>query len=274
MSVRIIATDLDGTLMAPDHLTVTPRTVSALKKASEKGVKIAIATGRTFSLVEDVVSQIPFADYIIYSNGAGVYDIKHKKIVFSDFIKSKTAMRILKFLEKYPACYEAYYNGTSYMQKDKLDCYENKDLPQEFLEKLVEKMNLCENVVEDLKGKDLEKINIYYIPEPYREEIEEFVASEEEIVSLSAVSDDMELTRADVDKANALHGICKVLNISQSEVMTFGDAQNDCGMLKYAEYSFAMENATPACKESSRFITQSNANDGVARAVEKFVLGE
>lgn len=274
MPIQIIATDLDGTLMAPDHLTVTPRTVSALNKASEKGIKIAIATGRTFSLVDDVVSQIPFADFIIYSNGAGVYDIKQNKIIFADFIKSETAMRILSFLEKYPACYEAYYSGVSYMQKNKLEFYENKGLPQEFLEKLVKKMNLCENVVETLRGKDLEKINIYYIPEPYRGEIEEFVDSEEDVVSLSAVSDDMELTRADVDKANALNGICENLSILRSEVMAFGDAQNDCGMLKYAEYSFAMENATPACKEASRFITQSNANDGVARAVEKFVLGE
>ena len=43
--IKLIATDLDGTLMSPDHLTVTPRTVSALKAAHDKGVRIAIATG-------------------------------------------------------------------------------------------------------------------------------------------------------------------------------------------------------------------------------------
>ena len=49
--IKLIATDLDGTLMSPDHLTVTPRTVSALKAAHDKGVRIAIATGRPMALV-------------------------------------------------------------------------------------------------------------------------------------------------------------------------------------------------------------------------------
>ena len=60
--------------MAPDHITVTERTYNALKAAHDKGVKIAIATGRTLGFVESVVKQIPFADYVIYSNGASVYD--------------------------------------------------------------------------------------------------------------------------------------------------------------------------------------------------------
>ena len=50
MSIKLIATDLDGTLMSPDHITITDYTVSALEKAHNKGVKIAIATGRPLVL--------------------------------------------------------------------------------------------------------------------------------------------------------------------------------------------------------------------------------
>ena len=57
--IKLIATDLDGTLMAPDHLTVTDRTYNALKKAHDKGIKIAVATGRPMTLIDNVISQVP-----------------------------------------------------------------------------------------------------------------------------------------------------------------------------------------------------------------------
>ena len=54
--------------------------------------------------------------------------------------------------------------------------------------------------------------------------------------------------------------------------MTFGDASNDATMLEYAYYSFAMENGDEICKKSARFSAPSNAEDGVAQMVEKYVL--
>lgn len=67
MSIKLIATDLDGTLMAPDHLTVTKRTYDALKSSHDKGIRLAVATGRSMVLIDNVISQVPFVDYIIYS---------------------------------------------------------------------------------------------------------------------------------------------------------------------------------------------------------------
>ena len=64
MSIKLIATDLDGTLMAPDHLTVTKRTYDALKSSHDKGIRLAVATGRSMVLIDNVISQVPFVDYI------------------------------------------------------------------------------------------------------------------------------------------------------------------------------------------------------------------
>lgn len=80
MSIKLIATDLDGTLMAPDHLTVTKRTYDALKSSHDKGIRLAVATGRSMVLIDNVISQVPFVDYIIYSNGACVYDKNEEKL--------------------------------------------------------------------------------------------------------------------------------------------------------------------------------------------------
>lgn len=78
MSIKLIATDLDGTLMAPDHLTVTKRTYDALKSSHDKGIRLAVATGRSMVLIDNVISQVPFVDYIIYSNGACMTKMKKK----------------------------------------------------------------------------------------------------------------------------------------------------------------------------------------------------
>ena len=73
-------------------------------------------------------------------------------------------------------------------------------------------------------------------------------------------------------KTTTAHMLCEKLKIDRSQVMSFGDAENDCSMLEYAGLSFAMENGSDACKASAKYITESNADDGVARAVEKYAL--
>ena len=68
--IKMIALDLDGTLMYTDHMTVTENNRRALKHAHEHGSKIAISTGRTLAIIGDVCEQVPEIDYIMFSNGA------------------------------------------------------------------------------------------------------------------------------------------------------------------------------------------------------------
>ena len=103
MSVKIIATDLDGTLMAPDHLTVTERTKNALYEAHKKGVKIAIATGRTLAFIDYVVNQIPFVDYIIHSNGAAVFDRKNNEYIYTNLVSPEITAEAITLLNSMPS---------------------------------------------------------------------------------------------------------------------------------------------------------------------------
>ena len=76
MKTLLIAMDLDGTLLSEDHETISARNREALRAASEQGVKIVIASGRTRGVMGSVYAQLPFADYAVTSNGAAVYDLK------------------------------------------------------------------------------------------------------------------------------------------------------------------------------------------------------
>ena len=134
MPINLIATDLDGTLLAPDHITITPRTLSALTSAHQKGVKIAISTGRTLSLIKNVAEKLPFVDYIIYSNGAGVYDCRKKATVFVETVKKDKSEAITTLLDNLGVYYNIYADGNIYISSE-LDSrvFEKVDLPKDFL---------------------------------------------------------------------------------------------------------------------------------------------
>ena len=74
-------------------------------------------------------------------------------------------------------------------------------------------------------------------------------------------------------KASALAKLAEQLGVKKEEMMCCGDSLNDMAMLKVAGLAVAMANAEPAVKGVADYVTDTNENDGVAKAVEKFVLG-
>lgn len=271
--IKLIATDLDGTLMAPDHLTVTDRTYNALKTAHDKGIKIAVATGRPMTLIDNVISQVPFVDYIIYSNGSCVFDRNVKKIIHADLIEDKLAREIVEDFLTQNVFFEIYINGKSCYQLGTEKLFQNMGLPQKFLDEVAQTMDGYDSLIDFMKndGKGMEKITFYGI---YDEKYENVKKKLEEygLAACSSLPGTAEATSKTANKGSALLGICENIGIGADEVMSFGDAENDCPMLDFAKYSFAMENGSDECKSHAKFVTKSNAEDGVAVAVEKYAL--
>ena len=110
MSIKLIASDLDGTLMSPDHITVAQRTKNALVSAQNKGIKIAIATGRALNFTAGVTAQIPFVDYVVCSNGASVYDRKNGKFIYRNTVSAEITAQAVKLLSSLPVYFNIYIN--------------------------------------------------------------------------------------------------------------------------------------------------------------------
>ena len=273
MSIKLIASDLDGTLMSPDHLTVSQRTYNALKNAHDKGVKIAVATGRPLALIDNVLAQVPFVDYIIYSNGACAYDRKEEKLVHSDLIDNKKAMEIVEYFLSLDVFFEIYVGGRSCYQIDKASLFNNMGLPQKFLDEVASTMDGYDSLLDFMEndGRGMEKITFYGITGKVFEDIKSKLESYN-LAACSSLPGTIEATNITADKGNALRGICKSTGIKNDEVMSFGDAGNDCPMLEFAAYSFAMANGSDECKQSAKYQALSNADDGVAVAIEEYVL--
>ena len=273
MAVKIIATDLDGTLMAPDHLTVTPRTKRALLDAHENGIKIAVATGRALDFTEGVTNQIPFADYVICSNGASVYDRNNKEFIYTNLVSPEITAQAIELLNNLPVYYNIYVDGSTYVQKGSDRFFKNKDLPAVFLEEFASKLVVCDDLAVALKGNGAELIDVFYGNDETKKTVFDFFETNG-LVLTSALAGVVSATAVGSDKGTALSGLCKIMGYTADEAMTFGDASNDSTMLKYAYYSFAMENGDEICKASARFSAPSNAEDGVAQMIEKYALGK
>lgn len=126
--IRLIATDLDGTLLGDDHISVSERNARALRAASEQGIRLAIASGRTRSELAHVLECLPFLDYLIQANGAAVTDLKSGRILLSDDIPYEQWVRLRSLLRAYGAVYNTYCRGVSYIESDVLPRYNRTDL--------------------------------------------------------------------------------------------------------------------------------------------------
>ena len=270
MPIRLIATDLDGTLMAPDHMTVTQRTKNALISAREKGVKIVIATGRALNATDAVVSQIPFVDYILYCNGAAVYDRANDSTIYESTIDEEKALRLADFLTANPIHFHIYKNGRIYVPKNVLEYQADTQLPEAFIKEFMKQVILVDSAHDAVKG-GVQVMDTFNVPEELKPELFALV-EEMGLVTTSAVKSEIAITANGADKGSALDGLCKVLGLTADEAMTFGDAPNDCPMLEFAKYSFAMGNGADICKQTANFTAPTNAEDGVAAMVEKYVL--
>ncbi len=259
--------------MAPDHLTVTERTKNALVSAQKKGVKLSIATGRALNFTHGVTTQIPFVDYVICSNGASVYDRKAEKFIYTNYICESVALEAVELLNNLPVYYNVYMNGAIYVQNGCERFFKLNGLPEAFLADFSSRLVVCDDLISEVEGKGVELIDVFYSDNKTRKNVFEFFESKD-LVLTSALAGVVSATAVGSDKGTALKGLCDITGISSDEAMTFGDASNDSTMLKYAHYSFAMENGDEICKESANFIAPSNANDGVAQMIEKYVLGE
>ncbi len=274
MEIKLIATDVDGTLMADDHLTIPSLNKQSLIRAKEKNIKIAVCTGRTYSLTDRECAALGCVDYLILSNGAVVMDAKTLGTLYSCYLPVQAVEKILKAFEKYPIIYEIYADRHAYVTKYSYDHFlEAEGLPEIFLRDYRKRMFVKESVWDIVRGKNVEKINVNHIPEeciaPLREELNTIP----NLVYSVAYLGNMEITAKGADKGRALKWLAEYLKTGIENVMAFGDSGNDITMLECAGYSYAMKNGSDKAKKAAKFVTGSdNSEGGVGETIKKNIL--
>ena len=280
MDIKLIVTDLDGTFLNSNHLTIPKENIEAFKKAHEMGIKVAIASGRTKILADYVVEQLPFLDYLITSNGAITYDLHTGQVVCSTLMSNSESVEIFNIFKDYNLIYEIYFDGDCYMNNESYAMFDGEHVSPHIHDLLKDFIKPVSSLEEFIDGKGIEKLNILSLTAEERIELEEKISNNCDVAFASSFpivkgkNGNLEMTHEKATKGFAIEGLCKAMGIDGTNVMCFGDGENDCSMLEFAEYSFAMANGTDLVKSTAKYITDTNDNGGVAKAINKYVFGE
>jgi len=279
--VKLIALDLDGTLLMPDHDTVSEENICALKEASAKGIKIAIASGRTYGVFSRGVMDLDVVDFAIMSNGAAImtfnkeaedHDRRAEGRIPVTEMPYELWCDVFDVMTKYGADPEIYAFGASHMDRKYAHRYASGLLTPALVEELKSHINFVDDVHELLRGQSIEKICNLTVPHGNRDALVKELSGNDRISVTTAIPGNVEVNLAGTNKGNALCILCEKLGISPDEVMAMGDAENDLEMLRFVGYSVAMGNASDEVKSVARYETDTNDRHGVAKAIRKYAL--
>ena len=258
---KMIAVDCDGTLLTSKK-EISAESEKAIKLAKSKGVSIVIATARPFYRIKKYIEQAELTsenDYSILFNGGLVVKNKTGEVLYSNSMSEKEIHRLLQVARE--------YNNQVFL-------YTADSILANYYDEVYVARNKNANYfVVDFDTIDFESNKIFkfvFVNTP--EEINELrnklpkeLYGDFEITS--SVPQFIEVVKKDVKKSEAIQMICDKLAVDPSEVIAFGDEENDLSMIQFAGYGIAMSNASEVVKEAANFITKSNDDEGFAFAI-------
>ncbi|MBP5320248.1 MAG: HAD family phosphatase [Kiritimatiellae bacterium] len=272
--IRIIALDLDGTLLDSDkRLSEVNR--AALEAAARKGIAIVPTTGRFFGGMPEAVRDLPFVRYAITINGAQVYDRQTDTAMIREEMPLATALAIMRYLDGFDVIYDCYQDNwgrmTAAMQEKAADY-----TPDDHYLKMVRELR---KPYPDLKaylaerGADVQKVMLFAKSLEVRAEIAAGLKARfPEIAISSSTVNNLELNAGTAHQGRALQRFAEALGLTLGHCMALGDGINDLTMIQAAGLGVAMANAHPDVLAAADAVTASNDEDGVARAIERFCL--
>lgn len=271
--IKMIGLDCDGTLLN-DRKELTPYSRKVLLKAIEQGIVVLAATGRPASGIPKEVRELPGIRYALTANGARIVDLKENKILYEATMPFETAVRILDVFAKYDTYKEAFIGETGYTNAKDLANAEDYGLIPGMIQYLRESRVPIPNVREKLlqMQKPVDKVQALF---KNREEKEQAFLEVREIPGTEptgALENNIEVNALGVNKGLGLLKLGELLGIEREEIMACGDGMNDLEMLREVGFGVAMENAVQPVKDAANYVTDSNENDGVAKAIVKFAL--
>jgi Cof subfamily protein (haloacid dehalogenase superfamily) len=258
---RLIATDLDGTLLRSDG-SVSPRTRTALQRVRAAGVELVLVTGRPARRVGEISEALALDGKVICANGAVLYDLATRTIVKQTQLTASVALALIKQLRAaLPDICFAVETGVAIGREPAYA----RHRPPSAANAAIEVADALE-----LAARGAVKLIAMHPTLPLDQFLVEARAIVAERASVThAGSPFLEIAAAGVTKAWALAAHCESLGITAAEVLAFGDMPNDLPMLEWSGRAVAVANAHPSVLAATRDRADSNDEDGVARYIEQ-----
>ncbi len=261
-TIKLIATDLDGTLLRQDKL-ISSRTLQALERAKALGAMLVLVTGRPPRTFLPIARELGVSGLAICSNGAIIYDLDQEAIIQHAPIAPAVAARLIVALRQaVPGIYFALELGLRAGREP--DYVAQQLTPSQDGILIGDALALCTEPVTKLIARHQD-----FGADALIEAVHE-VANGEVLATHSGFAF-VEISAAGVHKGWALETLCAKLGIRAEEVIAFGDMPNDLPMLAWAGHGVAVANAHPEVLQQADEITLSHMEDGVAAVLERVI---
>lgn len=261
---KLVAMDLDDTLLT-STLEITEHTKQALALVRAKGVRVTLATGRMFRSTLPFARSMEITEPLITYQGALVKEELTGKVLFYRPVPLPAARAVLKKGYELGIHMNIYVNDTLFV-----DSITEEGIGYANLARV--ELHPVGNLLEFLKD-DPVKI-IFIADKKVLDRLQPFMEETygRELYITRSKPHYLEFMHPQANKGEALAALAGVLGIAREEIIAFGDSFNDLTMLKYAGMGVAMGNGWPEVKARADYVTAANDDDGVARALEKFIL--
>lgn len=283
--IKLIASDMDGTLLFDQK--ISRENLEAIQAAQEKGIKFAIATGRAYEDVKPFLDEYGLTCECVVLNGGEYRDITGA-IVEGIYIDNRVVAEIINILAEGNLAVEIYTN----------DGYYTTNTEEEILHSMMKRAKIFRPHIVDpneiyrnalnhphfLKMKYITNLDKFLRSDvkigkfiSFADSADELNSSREKLNSLgeiavsSSFTTNIEINDRDATKGRILAKAAARMGINKEEVAILGDGLNDYSMFAEFPNSFAMENAIPEIKEAAKYITASNVEHGVAKAIYRIL---
>lgn len=275
MSIRIIAMDLDGTLL-DSKKTISAHSAKVLRRAYEMGYYVVPSTGRSFLALPPEINWFP-CSYLLIDSGGTVIECSTGKQIYRAEISRDTLVRYHEIISRYNTACNYITDDASHMYRPHQKAFfsdpnaDEKDFWVDFFRNKQTLFDDFNQWLDEVKPSVL-KTNLFFedksdVP-AIRRELEELP----ELSICLSPSGNLEITHRDATKGKALLALAEYLQLSPDQIIAFGDTDNDISMLKAVGIGVAMGNAIPETLAAADRVTKSNDEDGVAWGIEQWVF--
>ena len=273
MGYKLIACDMDETLLNDNH-EICQRNIDVIKRArKEYGIKFVLATGRSYDLVQKQLQDLDLYDkeeeYVLSFNGGALTENSGNRILQFKGLSFNKVKELFEFGLSKDLCVHIY-------TKDALYIYNMFEDSRERLKNIAH-IEMNDNSIDFLEDTPIGKLIYESLDMDFLMSLEKEMSNMIENQCTISYSSNryMELNTLGVDKGQGLIDLAKILNIDIKDTIAIGDNYNDMSMLKVAGLSVAANNAIEDVKEVCDYTTEADNNEGaVAELIEKFIFNK
>lgn len=271
MEIKIVATDMDGTLLDPRGQLDLPRLEKILDKLDHRGVRFVIATGNEVHRMRQLLGHLAERVVLVVANGARIFE--NNELLQAQTWDDAMVDRALGHF-KGRECQDQFVvtamNG-GFVKKGTVFTELDKFMTPEMIEKLYQRMQFVDEFDSNLFGGVLKMSMV--VGEERSESVLQEINDlfDGHVRAVSSGYGCIDILQDGIHKAWGLVELLKRWNLKPEQIMAFGDSENDIEMLELAGISYAMENAEEAVKEIATKVAPANSQAGVYKVLENWL---